>query len=533
MPNVLKTEVINALAQSNDLAFPADPAADEKSDRMDHKVQCLVPQSIVNNSDVIYGITDKETTPDVRPVAVGGQGLYMQFSDGREILDACGGAAVACLGHGSKEVIDAIIAQAVTISYVPWGFFDNQAKLDLSKWFLESSGGHFQKTYITCSGMCSPLNHPLYDARGRLCSTNTQLAGSEAVEGCMKLAREYFVWRGEPQRVNYIARKESYHGVTIGSLSLGGHVVRRAPFEDLLLSQVHHIPACNPYRQRLPGESDAAYVARKAAELESMFQQVGPGTVVAFIAEPVVGAALGCMLAVPGYLRAMKAVCERHGALLILDEVMCGMGRTGTTHAWEQEDGDVRPDLQAVGKGLAGGYQPVSALLVGPRIHHEMATRHRAFTHGHTYQDHPVGCAAALAVQGVIARDALLANVRTQGARLGRALRRRLRAHAHVGDIRGRGLFWAVELVRCRVTGRPFDPALQVAHRVHAAALAAPRGGGMAVYYGQGCAGGGRGDHVMVMPAYTVDEETVEAIVDKLAAAVHQVLGPEGGRLGS
>lgn len=341
----------------------------------------------------------------------------------------------------------------------------------------------------------------------------------------MKLAREYFVWRGEPQRVNYIAREESYHGVTIGSLSLGGHVARRAPFEDLLLSsKVHRIPACNPYRQRLPGESDSAFVERKAEELESMFQQVGPDTVVAFIAEPVVGAASGCIPSVPGYLKAMKAVCDRHGALLILDEVMCGMGRTGTTHAWQQED--VLPDLQAVGKGLAGGYQPVSAILVGPRIHGEMEAHDRAFTHGHTYQDHPVGCAAALAVQGVVARDGLLANVRAQGRHLGEQLRRRLGGHPNVGDVRGRGLFWGVELVRDRATRAPFDPALQAARRVHVAALAPPHS--MAVYHGQGCAGAGRGDHVMIMPPYDVDRATVERIADTMAAVLQQVFGGGG-----
>lgn len=335
----------------------------------------------------------------------------------------------------------------------------------------------------------------------------------------MKLAREYFVWKGQPQRINYISREESYHGVTIGSLSLGGHITRRAPFEELLMSKVHRIPACNPYRQRRNGESDASYVDRKTLELEAMFQRLGPETVVAFIAEPVVGAASGCIPPVPGYLQALKATCEKYGALFILDEVMCGMGRTGTTHAWEQEG--VLPDIQTVGKGLAGGYQPVSAILVGPKIFQEMQDNNASFTHGHTYQDHPVGCATALKVQGIIQEDNLLANVKLQGQYLEALLKRRLGNHPNVGDIRGRGLFWGLEFVKDKLTKEPFEPGLQVAYKIHKAAMAPPIN--MAIYYGQGCAGDKKGDHVMIMPAYNIDSETIEMIVDKTVIAVHQV----------
>ncbi|KAH8202462.1 hypothetical protein TruAng_003362 [Truncatella angustata] len=435
-----------------------------------------------------------------RPIAVSGHENYILLDDGRHILDACGGAGVACIGHGNKEVIEAMVAQAMNISYVPWGFFENSAKLALSEWFSSTSGGHFNKVYITCSG-------------------------SEAIEGAMKLAREYFVWKGEMERVKFISRDESYHGITLGSLSLGGHMSRRAPFEELLLSNVHRIPACNAYRQRLDGEPDTLYVARKAQELEDMFRRLEPGTVIAFIAEPVVGAASGCIPAVPGYFQAMKSVCDRYGALFILDEVMCGMGRTGTNHAWEQEG--VLPDIQTIGKGLSGGYQPVSAILVGPKIHQEMQDRNVTFTHGHTYQDHPLGCAAALKVQEIITGDNLLTNVREQGQNLEKLLRQRVGDHPHVGDIRGRGLFWGIEFVENKQTKMPFDPSLQVAQRVHKAAMASPSD--MAIYYGQGCAGDQQGDHIMIMPPYNVDSRTIEVIVEKAVAAIHQVFAAVSG----
>ncbi|KAI8958977.1 aminotransferase, class III [Daldinia sp. FL1419] len=429
-----------------------------------------------------------------RHLVVRGQGNYIYLSDGREILDASGGAAVACLGHGVKEVTDAIVAQSAIISYVPWGFMDSQSRRDLSRWLSQTSNGHFTKVWVTSSG-------------------------SEAMEGAIKLAREYFTWVGQPQRQNYIARDTSYHGITLGALAVGGHVTRKAPFEPLLVSNVHRISACNPYRQRLLGESDDEFVSRKAEELEQAFIQVGPDTVVAFVAETVVGAAAGCVPPVPGYFKAMKAVCDKYGALLILDEVMCGMGRTGTLHAWEQED--VTPDIQAVGKGLGGGYQPASAILASRKITQAMEAKGAAFTHGHTYMDHPVVCAAALRVQQIIQRDNLLSNVQAQGEYLEKLLLTRLRNHPNVGDIRGRGLFWGIELVRDKETKEPFDPKYQLARRVQETALGAPYN--LSLYFGQGCAGQGKGDHLMIMPAYNITQDVIETIVDKLVMVITNV----------
>ncbi|KAK7937920.1 aminotransferase- class III [Apiospora aurea] len=411
-----------------------------------------------------------------RPIAVGGQGDYIRLSDGRQILDACGGAAVTCLGHGNQEVIEAMAIQASQLSYAAHGFFDNNSRRDLAEWFKATSQGHFRKAWVTNSG-------------------------SEAMEGAMKLAHEYFVWKGEPNRL----WEDTWHD--------------EPPFEPLLLPGVHRIPPCNEYRQRLQDESDGDFVLRKVSELEKAFLAVGPETVTAFIAEPVVGAASGCVPAVPGYFQAMKAVCDRYGALLILDEVMSGMGRTGTLHAWEQEG--IVPDIQAVGKGLAAGYQPVSAILAGDKVSDLMDSKGVAFTHGHTYQDHPLGCATALKVQQIVQRDGLLANVQTQGAYLEKLLKGKLSSHPHVGNIRGRGLFWGIEFVKNKATKEPFDGRLQISQQIHATAMAAPYN--MAIYYGQGCAGEKRGDHVMLMPAYNSTPETIRLMVDTLASVVEKV----------
>ncbi|KAL1871711.1 hypothetical protein VTK73DRAFT_1932 [Phialemonium thermophilum] len=426
-----------------------------------------------------------------RPLLTRGEGHYLFLEDGQRITDGCGGAAVACIGHGRKDVAKAMAKQIDKFTYVSWAHFDNKATRDLADWLIKSTGGEMGKAYIMCSG-------------------------SEVVEAALKLAREYFVWIGQTRRVHFITRDDSYHGTTIGSLSLSGHVSRRAPFEPLLMRQRHRISAFHPYRQRLAGESDAEFVGRKAEELEQQFLELGPDSVAAVVMEPVVGAALGCVPAVPGYFKSVQDICRKYGALLIFDEVMCGMGRTGTLHAWEQEG--VVPDLQTLGKGLAGGYQPASALLVGKDISRLMESQGRTFTHGHTYQNHPVVAAAALKVQQIVQDEDLLTNVRTQGAYLQLQLREKLGSHPNVGDIRGRGLFWAVEFVRDRSTKEPFPAGMQIALRVQKLAQNPPYN--VLLYQGQGCAGGGSGDHVMIMPAYNVDSRVIDEIVAGLSAAV-------------
>lgn len=346
------------------------------------------------------------------------------------------------------------------------------------------------------------------------------------MESAIKLSRQFFYEKDKnTPRVNFIARENSYHGNTIGALGVSGFRARRAPYLPFLMDNVHHVSSCNPYRQRFQGESDASFVARKAAELEAKFQELGPETVIGFIAEPVVGAALGCVPAVPGYLKAMQEVCNRHGALFILDEVMCGMGRTGTLHAWQAEG--VVPDIQTMGKGLAGGYQPVAALLISHRVVNALLNGCGQFIHGQTYQGMPVQAAAALEVQRIVREDKLMINVKKQGAYLEKLLRSALGGHPNVGDIRGKGLFWGIEFVKDKTTKAPFDPKLSVAQKVHDLAISAPYN--MTVYHGAGTVDGTSGDHILLAPAYTVTSEDVKHIVQVLSAVVHQVFKKVGG----
>jgi adenosylmethionine-8-amino-7-oxononanoate aminotransferase len=426
-------------------------------------------------------------------VAVGGEGMFIETADGRQILDGSGGAAVSCLGHGNARVAEAVAAQMAKVSYVHTGLFTNAAAEELAEMVLGDEPGGLSHAYF-----CS--------------------SGSEAMEAAIKLARQYYIEIGQRQRTRFIARRASYHGNTLGALSAGGNAMRRAPYAELLSPAFSHVSPCFAYRFQMPDESDAQYVQRLADELEAEFQLLGPDTVAAFCAEPVVGATTGCVTALPGYFPAMRAVCDRHGALLILDEVMCGMGRTGTIHAWQQEG--VVPDIQIVAKGLGGGYQPIGGILISKRVIEAFQAGSGAFMHGHTYQAHPVACAAALAVQKVIRDDDLLANVRAMGVRLHDQLTERFGNHAHVGDIRGRGLFQAIELVADRSSKRPFDPALKMHERIKKATYEH----GLAVYPMSGTVDGRFGDHVVIAPAYIAEAQHIDAIVERLGDAMEAAL---------
>ncbi len=427
------------------------------------------------------------------PVAVGGDGLVLRLSDGREILDASGGAAVACLGHGNQRVADAVAAQVRSLGYAHTAFFSSDAAENLADLLV----GHEP----------SGLTHAFFVS-----------SGSEAVESALKLARQYHVERGEPQRVHYISRRQSYHGNSFGSLAASGNTARRSIYEDVLPRNFSHVSPCFPYRYQQPGESDGAYVRRLATELEEEIQRVGPNRTIAFLAEPVVGATAGCVAAVPGYFRAVREICDRYGILLILDEIMSGMGRTGTLHAWEQEG--VVPDIQTIAKGLGGGYQPIGGLLISRKIVDVLDGGTGAFVHGHTYQAHPVACAGALEVQRIIKEDGLVARVAQLAPYLERKLRERFADHPNVGDIRGRGLFWALEFVEDRATKRPFDPADKVNWLVKQAALDV----GLGIYPTAGTIDGTRGDHVIVAPPYIVAEAEIDEIVERLHRAVEDVM---------
>lgn len=426
------------------------------------------------------------------PVAVRGEGCEIIDRDGRRYLDASGGAAVSCLGHSHPRVIAAIKAQLDAIPYAHTGFFTSEPAEALAERLVAAAPPGMDRVYFVSGG-------------------------SEAVEAALKLARQYHVERGEPQRDRFIARRQSYHGNTLGALAVGGNAWRRRIFEPLLI-EVEHVTPCYPYRERRPGESDEAFVGRLVAEIEARITALGPDRVIAFVAEPVVGATLGAVPALPGYFRRIRELLDRHGILLILDEVMCGMGRTGTLYACEQEG--VVPDIVTIAKGLGAGYQPIGAMIVHRRVVEAVRRGSGFFQHGHTYMGHPTACAAALAVQEVIAEDNLLARVRRMGELLAQRLADRFGQHPHVGDIRGRGLFRGLEFVRDRETKAPFDPALRLHARIKKAAMAR----GLMCYPMGGTIDGRRGDHLLLAPPFIVSETEIEAIVDRLDGALDDAL---------
>jgi adenosylmethionine-8-amino-7-oxononanoate aminotransferase len=427
------------------------------------------------------------------PKAIGGEGVWLIAEDGRRILDASGGAAVSCLGHQHPRVLDAMARQASKLAYAHTAFLSSEPAEALAEHLVGHEPGSLAYAYFVSGG-------------------------SEAIEASIKLARQYFVERGEPQRQHFIARRHSYHGNTLGALAAGGNAWRREPYAPLLSSAFSHVTPAFAYHEKWDSETDSDFVARLVAELDAEFNRLGSNTVAAFIAEPVVGATAGCATAPEGYFAAVREICDRHGALLILDEVMCGMGRTGTTHAWEQEG--IAPDIQAIAKGLGGGYQPIGAMLARGEIIETIREGSGAFQHGHTYLAHPLACAAALEVQRVIRDEELLGRVKENGKLLVRRLIQRFGNHRHVGDIRGRGLFQAIELVADRATRTPFDPALKLHQRIKAAAFA----DGLACYPAGGTMDGRLGDHVLLAPPYIATADDIDLIVEKLASAVDRAL---------
>jgi adenosylmethionine-8-amino-7-oxononanoate aminotransferase len=426
------------------------------------------------------------------PVAVRGQGIEIIDRTGNRYLDASGGAAVSCLGHDHPRVIQAIEAQIAKLAYAHTSFFTSEPAEALADHLIERAPEGIDRVYYVSGG-------------------------SEAVEAALKMARQYFVEIGQPQRTRFIARGQSYHGNTLGALSVGGNAARRRQFQPLLID-VAHVSPCYAYRDQLPNEPEEAYAARLADELDRTMRELGPDTVIAFVAEPVVGATMGAVPPVPGYFRAVREICDRYGVLLILDEVMCGMGRTGTLFACEQEG--VRPDLVTVAKGLGAGYQPIGATLVSGAIYEAIVAGSGFFQHGHTYMAHPTACAAALAVQETIVEEQLLGRVRLQGGRLRELLDERLGAHPRVGDIRGRGLLQGVELVADRANKRPFAPERRLHARIKSEAMAR----GLLCYPGGGTIDGTRGDHVLLAPPYIVTDRELELIVDRLGAAIEAAL---------
>ena len=426
--------------------------------------------------------------------AVSAQGLHFTDSEGRQYIDASGGAAVSCLGHAHPDVIAALHAQLDRLAYAHTGFFTTDVAEELADTLIADAPAGLRHVYLVSGG-------------------------SEAVEAALKMARQYFTETGQPQRRHIIARRQSYHGNTLGALAAGGNEWRRAQFKPLLM-EAHHIAPCFAYREQWEGETDADYAARAAGELEAKILELGVDTVAAFVAEPVVGATAGAVPAVGDYYKRIRAICDKYGVLLILDEVMCGMGRTGSLYACEQDG--ISPDLLTIAKGLGGGYQPIGATLLSEKIYQAFAQGSGFFQHGHTYMGHPMAAAAGLAVQKVIKQDNLLANVQAMGVELRQQLQAAFGQHAHVGDIRGRGLFQAIELVEDRQTKTPFDPARKLHARIKSEAMAR----GLMVYPMGGTIDGVRGDHVLLAPPFIVTPSDVAEITGRLSEAVNAALQP-------
>jgi adenosylmethionine-8-amino-7-oxononanoate aminotransferase len=427
------------------------------------------------------------------PVAVRGEGIYLIDAAGKAYIDASGGAAVSSLGHGHRDVVNAIHRQVDRCAYAHTAFFTTEVAEQLADTLVAGAPEGIGGVYLVSGG-------------------------SEAMETALKLARQYVVENGEPDRTVFIARRQSYHGNTLGALAVGGNAWRRKPFAPLLMS-VARVSPCYAYRDQLPGQPLDEYTAGLLAELETAILAAGAHNVIGFVAEPVVGATGGAIPPTPGYFAGVRALCDHYGILFIADEVMCGMGRTGTMYAIEQDG--VAPDIIAVAKGLAAGYQPIGAVLARERIVACLRDGSGAFLHGHTYIGHPVAAAAALAVQQVIARDGLLAQVRSRGECLRRLLVEAFGEHPHVGDIRGRGLFMALEFVRERSSKTPFSPE----RKLHAALKNEAMARGLMVYPMGGTIDGQNGDHVLLAPPFIASEADVAEIVSRLREAVDAAIG--------
>ena len=427
------------------------------------------------------------------PVAVRGEEAYIVDSEGRRYFDACGGAAVSCLGHSNQAVRDAIKDQLDRIAFAHTSFFTSEPAEALAAALVARAPEGITRVYFVSGG-------------------------SEATEAAIKLTRQYFLEIGQPERRHVIARWQSYHGNTLGALAAGGNRWRRSQFEPYLAPTMHHIDPCHYWRWGEPGESAEAYGLRVADQLEQKILELGPDTVAAFIAEPVVGATMGAVPAAPDYFSRVREICDRYGVLLILDEVMCGMGRTGTLFASEQEG--IAPDIVCIAKGLGAGIQPIGAMMCNGEIYDAIASGSGFFQHGHTYIGHPTACAAGLAVLREIESRDLLANVVSAGGRLKSALEAAFGQHPHVGDIRGRGLFLGLELVGDKETKAPFDPAAKINGVIKKAAMAE----GLMVYPMGGTVDGRSGDHVLIAPPFFIGDAEIEEITGKLVRAFGRAL---------
>lgn len=425
------------------------------------------------------------------PVAAGGDGCYLIDADGRRYLD-CGDAAVSCLGHSNPAVIRAVQKQVEQIAFAHTGFMTSEPAEALADLLVGHAPGDLDRVYFVSGG-------------------------SEATEAAIKLARQYYLEIGQPERRHVIARRQSYHGNTLGALSAGGNAWRRAQFAPMLIEMTHIAP-CYEYAEKTEGESSFDYGQRVANELEAEILRLGPDSVMAFMAEPVVGATLGAVPAVEGYFTRIREICDQYGVLLILDEVMCGMGRTGRLFACDHDG--IAPDILCIAKGLGAGYQPIGAMLCTDRIFAAIRDGSGFFQHGHTYIGHPVATAAALAVVRELAERDLPERAGVMGQKLHSALEDAFGQHPNVGDIRGKGLFRGIELVADRETKTPFDPSRGVAGKIKKAAMAE----GLICYPMSGTRDGRLGDHILLAPPFIIEDAHIDELITRLSKAITSVI---------
>lgn len=425
------------------------------------------------------------------PVAARGEGVYIFDQMGKSYLDASGGAAVSCLGHSHPAIKAALHEQIDQLAYAHTGFFTTEAAQQLADKLVAAAPGQLEHVYFVSGG-------------------------SEAVESALKLARQYFVEKGETQRARFISRKQSYHGNTLGALSVGGNALRREPFSPLLMP-VEHISACFAYHGQGADESAFDYGQRMANELEERLLEVGPETVIAFIAEPVVGATAGAVVAEEGYFKRIREICDQYGVLLILDEVMCGMGRTGTLFAHEQEG--IEADMVTIAKGLGAGYQPIGAMMASSEIHNTIANGSGFFQHGHTYMGHATAVAGSLAVLNAIEQENLLPRVRVTGDLLQAKLEKRFENHAFIGDIRGRGMFRAIEIMADKEKKIPFASSTKLHAKIKAHAMEL----GLMCYPMPGTIDGQEGHHVLLAPPFIISDDQLDELTDKLYFSIDAV----------
>jgi adenosylmethionine-8-amino-7-oxononanoate aminotransferase len=425
------------------------------------------------------------------PISAYGEGCYIFDVNGKKYLDGSCGAAVSCLGHSDKSVKEAIIKQTEKLAFAHTSFFTSEPAEELANILSQNSPKGLDKVYFVSSG-------------------------SEAVEASLKLAKQYFNEIGKPGKHKVISRRQSYHGNTLGALAAGGNVWRRSFFEDLLID-TSLISPCYQYRHQRPAENSIVYGLRVANELEREIIKLGPDNVMAFIAETVVGATAGALTPVEGYFKRIREICNQYDVLLILDEVMCGMGRTGSLFACDEEG--VIPDIITIAKGLGAGYQPIGAMLCQNFIYEAIAKGTGFFQHGHTYLGHPVACAGSLAVLNKLINENFPEQVSEKGKTLQKKLETMIGQHEFVGDIRGRGLFRGIEIVKDRDTKDPFEKNLNIAGKIKKEALDM----GLICYPMQGTVNGILGDHILIAPPFIINENEMDELCEKLKKTIDNV----------